>query len=147
MVDRILKYLNLVLVVLYPVAWFAPLVQAGLLPLFGMDQISIASGILSLFEKDPFLALVILCFAVIAPMVKTWATVIDDFINKPLIPKWIATALARLAMADLFLIALYITVAKGIGVGRIETRWGLYLFSFCVFISVINTLKPSKKSL
>ena len=29
-----LKYANLALLVLFPIAWFAPLLRAGLLPLF-----------------------------------------------------------------------------------------------------------------
>jgi hypothetical protein len=39
-------------------------------------------------------------------------------------------------MADIFLIALYITLSKGIGIGRIETQWGLYLFTGCILVSV-----------
>jgi uncharacterized paraquat-inducible protein A len=44
--------------------------------------------------------------------------------------------MGKLAMADVFLIALYITLSKGIGVGRIETAWGLYLFTGCVLASI-----------
>ena len=53
-------------------------------------------------------------------------------------------------MADVFLIALYIVVVKGMGVGRVETAWGLYLFTACILASVaisilsarINATKP-----
>ena len=44
--------------------------------------------------------------------------------------------LGRLAMADVFLIALYIVAAKGVGVGRVETAWGLWLFTACVLGSL-----------
>jgi uncharacterized paraquat-inducible protein A len=44
--------------------------------------------------------------------------------------------LGKLAMADIFLIALYITLTKGIGIGRIEVAWGLYLFTFCILASL-----------
>ena len=44
--------------------------------------------------------------------------------------------LGKLAMADVFLVALYITLTKGIGVGRIETAWGLYLFTACILASI-----------
>ena len=37
--------------------------------------------------------------------------------------------LAKLAMADVFLIALYIVVAKGVGHVTVEVAWGLYLFT------------------
>jgi len=45
----------------------------------------------------------------------------------------------KLAMADVFLIALYIVLAKGVGVGTVETGWGLYLFTFCVLLSLLIT--------
>ena len=46
-------------------------------------------------------------------------------------------------MADIFLIAIYIVLAKGVGVGRVETGWGLYLFTFCVLASLaISHLTP-----
>ena len=44
--------------------------------------------------------------------------------------------LGKLAMADIFLIALYITLAKGVGVGRLEPAWGLYLFTACILASL-----------
>jgi uncharacterized paraquat-inducible protein A len=44
--------------------------------------------------------------------------------------------LGKLAMADVFLIAVYVTLAKGISVGRVETAWGLWLFSFCVLAAL-----------
>ena len=39
-------------------------------------------------------------------------------------------------MADVFLIAVYVTLAKGMAVGRVETAWGLWLFTACVLTSL-----------
>jgi uncharacterized paraquat-inducible protein A len=39
-------------------------------------------------------------------------------------------------MADVFLIALYIVVVKGVGVGHVETAWGLYFFTALVLVSM-----------
>ncbi|MFB0940589.1 MAG: paraquat-inducible membrane protein A, partial [Paracoccaceae bacterium] len=33
-----IKLINLCLLVLFPCAWFAPLLRAGLLPLFGLSE-------------------------------------------------------------------------------------------------------------
>ena len=44
-----IKILNLALLVLYPVAWAAPLMRAGLLPLFKLDEISVLTGLQSLW--------------------------------------------------------------------------------------------------
>jgi uncharacterized paraquat-inducible protein A len=131
-----MRYANLALLVLFPVAWFAPLLRAGLLPLFGLSEISIVSGLQSLWQTDVFLALAVTFFALVAPMAKTvgLALVHFDLLDTRALPA--LQMLGRLAMADIFLIALYITVAKGIGVGRIEVAWGLYLFTACILASL-----------
>lgn len=133
---RLLVAANLALLVLFPVAWFAPLLRAGLLPLFGMDEISVVSGLLSLRETDPFLAALVAFFALLAPYAKTLALVAVQFglASRALLPA--ITWAGRLAMADIFLIALYIVVARGVGVGRVETAWGLYLFTGAILGSL-----------
>jgi hypothetical protein len=34
-----------------------------------------------------------------------------------------------------FLVALYVVIARGVGVGRVEVAWGLWLFTACVVLS------------
>lgn len=128
---------NLALLILYPIAWWAPMMRAGLLPLFSLNEISILTGLQSLWASDIFLALVVTLFALFAPYLKTIALALVHFeLLKPAaLPA--LHILGKLAMADIFLIALYITLAKGIGVGRIEVAWGLYLFSACIFASLL----------
>ncbi|TNF62478.1 MAG: paraquat-inducible membrane protein A [Rhodobacteraceae bacterium] len=127
-----MRGLILALLVLYPVAWFAPLMRAGLLPLFGLSEISVITGLQSLWGTDVFLALVVTAFALFAPYLKTIGLVLVQWrlASPRLLPA--LHVLGKLAMADVFLIALYITIAKGIGLGRIEVAWGLYLFTFCI---------------
>ena len=132
----ILRFLTLSLLVLYPVAWFAPLMRAGLLPLFGLSEISVLTGLQSLWASDAALALVVTFFAIFAPYLKTigLALVQWDLLDAKVQP--VLHVLGKLAMADIFLIALYITLAKGIGLGTIETAWGLYLFTACILTSL-----------
>jgi paraquat-inducible protein A len=131
-----LRYTNLSLLVLYPIAWFAPLMKARLLPLFGLKEISVVSGLQSLWGSDIFLALLVTVFALVAPYLKTigLALLHWDLLSPKLLP--VLHIIGKLAMADVFLIALYITLAKGIGVGRIETAWGIYLFTACILLSI-----------
>lgn len=131
-----LKACNLLLLVLYPLAWWAPLMRAGLLPLFSLSEISVLTGLQSLWASDVFLALVVTVFALFAPYLKTIGLSLVHFnLLKPAaLP--VLHLLGKLAMADIFLIALYITLAKGIGVGRIEVAWGLYLFTACILASL-----------
>jgi uncharacterized paraquat-inducible protein A len=136
--------LNLSLLVLYPVAWFAPLMRAGLLPLFGLDEISVMTGLQSLWSSDVFLAVIVALFALVAPYVKTIGLAFVHFgVLHGRATKFFEF-LGKLAMADIFLIALYITLSKGIGIGRIEVAWGLYLFSFCVLTSLVVSWKTQQ---
>lgn len=131
-----LKFANLSMLVLYPIAWFAPLMRAGLLPFFGMSEISVISGLQALWRSDVLLALTVTFFALFAPYVKTVGMALVHFrlarrrLLGPL------QVLGKLAMADVFLIALYIVLAKGVGVGSVETAWGLYLFTGCILASL-----------
>jgi len=131
-----IKLANLSLLVLFPVAWFAPLLRAGLLPLFGLSEISVISGLQELWSKDVFLALLVTGFALFAPYLKTIGLALIHFglMRRKVLP--VLHVLGKLAMADIFLISLYIVVAKGIGVGKIEVAWGLYLFSACIIASI-----------
>ena len=130
-----LKAANLLLLVLFPVAWFAPLLRAGLLPFFRLDEISVISGLAVLCREDPPLAVLVALFALVAPVAKGVLLATVQFGgSRRLLPA--VHLLGRLAMADIFLIALYIVAAKGVGVGRVETAWGLWLFTFCVLGSL-----------
>lgn len=132
-----LRYANLALLILFPIAWFAPLMRAGFLPLFGLSEISVITGLQSLWESDVFLALLVTFFALFAPYVKTIGLALIHFnlLDNKVLP--VLHVLGKLAMADIFLIALYITLSKGIGMGRIETAWGLYLFTGCILASLV----------
>lgn len=156
--------LNLSLLGLFPVAWFAPLVSAALgtedalarlpavvrrwltenLEVFQLKEVSVVSGIETLWSTDRALAAIVFAFAVVAPMLKTMVLAAVHF--------GVATAralpalgwLGKLAMADVYLIALFIVVFKGINFGRIDVEWGIYLFSGCVLASLLATLLTRK---
>ncbi|WP_380058671.1 paraquat-inducible protein A [Falsihalocynthiibacter sp. SS001] len=131
-----LRIANLCLLIAFPISWFAPLLRAGILPLFSLSEISVISGLQSLWGADVFLALLVTFFAIFAPYMKTigLALVHFDLLDRRTLPT--IHFLGRLAMADIFLMALYIVIIKGIGVGRVEAAWGLYAFTGCVLISL-----------
>tara|TARA_R110000787_G_scaffold137943_5_gene251548 strand:+ start:16 stop:465 length:450 start_codon:yes stop_codon:yes gene_type:complete len=141
---KLLHAANLALLVLYPVAWFAPLMRAGLLPLFGLSEISVMTGLQSLWASDIFLALLVTIFALFAPYLKTIGLALIHFNLLSSRLEKVLEVLGKMSMADIFLIALYITVTKGIGVGRIEVAWGLYLFTFCILLSLFISWKTQQ---
>jgi paraquat-inducible protein A len=143
---KILPYLNLCLLILFPIAWFAPLLRAGLdLPLFGLDEISVISGLQALWESDVALALLTTFLAVFAPYLKTIGLALVHFnLGSPkLLPG--LHILGKLAMADVFLLALYVVIIKGVGMARIEVAWGLYMFTGCILASLALSILTEKK--
>ncbi|MEL6958229.1 MAG: paraquat-inducible protein A [Pseudomonadota bacterium] len=139
-----LRIANLALLILFPIAWFAPLLRAALLPIFGMDEISVISGLQSLWGSDVFLALIVTAFAIFAPYLKTigLALVHFDLLKAQVMP--VLSYMGKIAMADIFLIALYVVVVKGAGRVTVEGGWGLYLFTGCVLASIAISLLTTR---
>jgi paraquat-inducible protein A len=100
----------------------------------------VITGLQSLWGSDVFLALTVTGFAIFAPYLKTIGLALVQW--ELLDPRALSVlhVLGKLAMADIFLLALYITLAKGIGYATIEVAWGLYLFTACIVISLILSL-------
>ena len=141
-----MRYLNLCLLILFPVAWFAPLMRAALLPVFGMDEISVLTGLQSLWESDIPLALAVTFLAIFAPYAKTIGLALLHFglLSPKTLP--VLHILGKLAMADVFLIALYIVIAKGAGHVTIEVAWGTYLFTACILVSLFISWRASAQA-
>ena len=140
-----LRLLNLCLLILFPIAWFAPLLRAALLPIFGMDEISVITGLQSLWGSDAGLALLVTFLAVFAPLAKTigLALVHFDLLKPRAMPA--LNILGKLAMADVFLIALYVVIVKGAGYVTIEVAWGMYLFTGCILASLAVSYFTEKR--
>ena len=126
--------LNLALLVAYPIAWWSPLARAGFLPWFTGDTISVIRGVQDLWKVDPALAFLVALFAMIMPMAKTLMLAAIHRGWKG--PMGLITVIGKLSMTDVFLIAVYIVVVKGVGVGHVTTAWGLWFFTACVLASM-----------
>ena len=127
---------NLLLLLLFPVAWAAPLARAGILPWFSGDEMSVLSGVGQLWEVDRALAVLVAAFAILIPWGKCWLLVAAH--SGWAGPRAVAAveAVGKLSMADVFLVAVYIVVVKGVGIGHVSTAWGLWLFTGCVLVSI-----------
>lgn len=144
MLKPILTLANAALLVLFPLAWFAPLMRAGLLPVFGLSEISVISGLQALWDSDVALALFVTFFAIFAPYLKTIGLALIHFglLSPRTLPA--LTWLGKLAMADVFLIALYIVVVRGIGYATVEVAWGLWFFTGCILASLLLSILSAR---
>ena len=145
------KYANLGLAIVFPIAWFAPLIRTGLLPEIGIpdilggnwfspESVSVISGVQALWGSDVFLAIAVTFFALVAPMLKCLGLALIDYDLLSKKTKPALGILGKLAMADIFILSLVVVIFKGIGVGSIEIAWGLYLFTGCVIVSLVLSI-------
>jgi len=137
--------LNLLLLLLYPASWLAPLARAGWLPFFSGDEITILGGVRDLWRSDAALAALVALFAVVIPYAKTIVLALVHFghLGPRALP--LVEAIGKLSMADVFLIALYIVLVKGVGVGHVVSAWGLWLFTGCVLASLWAGFETRRK--
>lgn len=154
---RILRALNLALLIIFPIAWFAPLIQTGLVPelqlpdwlggskLFEADTITVVSGLQALWDADVFLAIAVTFFALVAPLMKCLGMALIHFNLLSPVTQPVIKYMGKLAMADIFILSLYIVIMKGMGVGKVEAAWGLYLFTICVVLSLIVSFFEGRK--
>jgi hypothetical protein len=117
------------LLALWPVAWTAPLLRTGLVPFLEGDAVSVLSGVAALWRSDPALAALVAGLGVLAPFLKALAltAVHVGWLGPRALPT--LEVLGKLSMADVFLLAMVVVVAKGVGIGRVEPAWGLHLFA------------------
>ncbi len=133
---------NLALLVLFPVAWFAPLVTVSSSLRFWAEgtTLSVISTLQTLWSDDPVLGLVLTFLAIVAPTLKVLGLAL---IHARLLSPRVQGALfvlGRFAMADVFLIAVYVALYKGLAIGTITVGWGLYLFTGCIVASLMLSL-------
>ena len=140
----VLRSANMLLLILYPAAWLAPLATAGILPWFTGNEITIYQGVVDLWAIDPALSLLVAVLAVVIPYAKTIAISAVQFgkLGAKALP--VIEVIGKLSMADVFLIALYIVVVKGVGIGHVQPAWGLWLFTACVLGSSLVAFLTQK---
>jgi len=136
---------NLLLLVLYPAAWLAPLARAGILPFFSGTEITVLGGIRDLWGNDAALAALVALFAIVIPYGKTLCLAAIHFgrLGPRALPA--LEIIGKLSMADVFLIALYIVLVKGVGIGHVASAWGLWLFTGCVLASMWAGFETRRK--
>jgi uncharacterized paraquat-inducible protein A len=136
---------NILLLILYPVSWIAPLARAGFLPYFSGTEITILGGVRDLWQSDAALAALVAAFAIVIPYGKTLclAAIHYGHLGPRALP--LIEIIGKLSMADVFLIALYIVLVKGVGIGHVASAWGLWLFTGCVLASIWVGFETKRK--
>jgi uncharacterized paraquat-inducible protein A len=138
--------LTALLAVLFPVAWFAPLMTVQVRLAFWADgtDLTLISTLQSLWSEDAVLGLILTFAAIVAPTVKVLGTAL--LLARLLSPRvqGVLWHIGRFAMADVFLIAVYVAMFKGLDGGTITIGWGLHLFTACVIGSLLLSVMADR---
>lgn len=126
------------LAIAFPVAWFAPLMTVKVkLAFWGSGtNVSLISTLQSLWAEAPVLALVLSFLTLAAPMLKLlgMGLMLTGLLSHR--AEGALWLLGRLAMADVFLIVVYMALFKGIDAGTITPQWGLWAYTGAVLGSL-----------
>ncbi len=127
---------------LVPLTWWLPLFTARV-PFLWRHDVSIASGLVELWRLDLLLFAAVLLFSVLVPLVKgtalvwVWYRTPDHRVRAALDR---LALLGKLAMAEVFLLAVILVGIKGVGVGTVEVTWGLPVFVAAVLLSLAASI-------
>jgi paraquat-inducible protein A len=131
------------------IAIFAPVMTFKKL-IFYKNTFSIHSGLVTLFKEEEYiLFLIIFTFTILFPAVKivllfliqynrSWSqenrNKILHFLS--LVSKW--------SMLDVFIVAMLVVIVRLGITGRVEVRWGIYLFAAAVILSTLATQRLTR---
>lgn len=139
--------------------WYAPILEITAyqdIPLLGntifqYESKSIITALVKMFEKHQYaIAIIILLFTVITPILKTVLLLLITFQEKlHLSPKKInfLSAIGKWSMLDVFVVAIVVTYfsMKASGQTDANLQIGVYYFSIYVILSMICTYLVSSK--
>ena len=135
---RLILASALALMAAFPVLWFAPLFSLKIDLKFWADatEFTLVSTLQTLWRTDPALAVLVSFLALFAPMLKLLGLILLhlDLLSPKTQP--VLSLMGRLAMADVFLIALAVAMIKGLDGGTIAIKWGFWAFAGAVLASV-----------
>jgi len=121
----------------FPIVTLLPLLTIKV-PFLARKDMSLFAVVVELGRLDLPLCLVVLVFGIVLPVLKMALSAFLWYTSPPyrhnLMRK--LTILGKLSMLDIFLIAMIVVGFKGVGIGRIEIRFGAYIFAASVILAL-----------
>jgi paraquat-inducible protein A len=126
----------------FPVVLLVPLLKTRVAFVL-RDEITLARIAVELYSSDKFLFFVVFFFGIVTPAFKmTMSLAVWYVVDVSRSDVWMRRLnfLSKLSMLDIMLFAIFIVAIKGIGLGRVELRYGFYLYSGLVLSSFALSL-------
>jgi paraquat-inducible protein A len=131
--------ISLLLLVLLPGAFFVPLLSTGFW-VFRKSNLTLAHAVYELYSIDESLFVIVAVFGILCPITKSimsaycWYYVRISTVEKYLVA---LSYVAKLSMLDVMLLAVFVIALKGVGIGSVHVRYGLYVYATVVVSSLV----------
>lgn len=133
---------SLLIVASLPLIFFVPLLTTSFW-FFSQRNITLAYAIGDLFRIDKFLFAVVVVFGVAFPFAKAVMSALCWYhFEVGTVERYLEALsyMAKLSMLDVMLLAFFVVAFKGIGIGTVHVRYGLYVYGSLVIASLFLTL-------
>jgi len=134
--------ISLLTLVLLPAVFFVPLLTTRLW-FFSRADITLAHAAYDLFGIDKFLFGVVVVFGILFPLLKAIMSVLCWYrFEISTVERRLQTLsyIAKLSMLDVMLLAFFVIVFKGVGIGSVQVQYGLYFYALLVMASLFLNL-------
>jgi uncharacterized paraquat-inducible protein A len=129
-------------IVLFGYVLFEPLLITRI-SFIKRNEIVLIQAAYDLYHTDTLLFVVVFLFGIVAPSLKLIASAFFWYFMDVRLAKrhhkWL-TVLSKLSMLDIMLLAILVIAIKGIGIGSVDTRPGLYFYVVLVVNSFFLSL-------
>lgn len=134
--------ISLLILASFPIIFFVPLLTTNFW-FFTHTDITLAHAISDLFRIDKFLFAVVVIFGVVFPFLKSFIGVLCwYYFETSTVERYlgILSYIAKLSMLDVMLLAIFVVAFKGVGIGTVHVRYGLYIYVVLVMGSLLLNL-------
>lgn len=124
---------------LFPVVLFLPLLSTKV-PFVAYRDIELMRIAFELFAIDKFLFFVVVVLGMALPACKMLFAVVAWYVLPISVVRecsFVMWLLAKFAMLDILLLAVFIVAFKGIGIGFVQIRFGFYVYATIVLGSLV----------
>lgn len=139
---RMIGPLLLLLAIFFPFTFVFPLLTTRV-PLISYNEIILVRVAYDLFFIDKFLFVIVFIFGMLMPACKMLLSIVCWYRLGPTFTRrWSASLamLSKLSMLDIMLLAIFIVAFKGIGLGVVQIKYGLYFYVVVVVSSLFLNL-------
>lgn len=145
---RLIGSISLLLLALLPGVFFIPLLSTSFW-FFSESNLTLAHAVYELYSIDKTLFAIVAVFGILFPFMKSVMSAYCWYYVPILSVEQYLTTLSyvsKLSMLDVMLLAVVVVTFKGVGVGSVHVKYGLYVYAAVVVSSLIVNIAMTRSA-